>query len=356
MAHEMATFYRPRAQDPYGQLTIPEVLAVAELVSHDLAELVERYLPGGRRMTIDDWRSAQRWTLRVGADRYRQLVRERTPVPAAAASDNEPAPPEAATQVTVTVIGQVKAGKSSVINALLGERRAKTDVLPATAGLQRYELQPPGISTKLVIQDTVGYGHSGPRADQLSTTREAARQSDLLLLVLHARNPARQADQVQLQDLYDWFAARPDLKRPPILAVLTHIDLLSPSMEWSPPYDWRTPTRPKAQSIHDAVEAARKQLGDHLTGIVPVCAIADKTYNVAEGLLPAIAEQLDEAHGVGLLRCLMEEANAGTARVVLRQILSLTKKAAGVAWEGIAQTKDPRPKPAAAEPSGSKAK
>src|SRR5207248_8590880 len=178
---------------------------------------------------------------------------------AGAAAPALPAPAEPADQVrrvTVTLMGQVKAGKSSLVKALLGEQRAKVDVLPATAGVDRYELQPEGIPTRLVLLDTVGYGHEGPKADQVAVTRDSAQQSDLLLLVLHARNPARQADLAMLEDLRSWFASRPDLKKPPLVAVLTHIDLLSPSLEWSPPYNWRQPTRPKERSIHDAAAAA----------------------------------------------------------------------------------------------------
>ena len=58
--------------------------------------------------------------------------------------------------MTVTVCGQVKQGKSSLINSLLGEQRARTDVLPATNEITRYELQPEGIPTRLVLLDTVG--------------------------------------------------------------------------------------------------------------------------------------------------------------------------------------------------------
>ena len=37
-------------------------------------------------------------------------------------------------------------------------------------------------------------GHEGPKADQVAMTRDSAQKSDVVLLVLHARNPARQAD------------------------------------------------------------------------------------------------------------------------------------------------------------------
>ena len=43
--------------------------------------------------------------------------------------------------VTIAVIGQVKAGKSSLVNCLLGEQRAAVDVLPLTQTVQRYDLR-----------------------------------------------------------------------------------------------------------------------------------------------------------------------------------------------------------------------
>lgn len=269
--------------------------------------------------------------LRVGVQRYRELQRRPEP-------DGQPAPPAAdeadrVPRVTLTIMGQVKAGKSSLINALLGEQRARTDVLPATNEVTRYELQPEGIPTRLVLLDTVGYGHAGPREDQLRATEEAAQQSDLLLLVVQARNPARQADAKMLGGLERWFASRPDLKKPPVLAVMTHIDLLSPAMEWAPPYRWDQPARPKEQQIHEAWNALREQLGEHLVGIVPVCTAPGKVYGMEEWLLPTLAELLDEAKAVALLRCLRAEANTGKVRKVLQQLLQAGQQAARMVWE-----------------------
>src|SRR5205085_4924859 len=297
-------------------LTIPEILAVVELAAHDMAELVDNYLPGGHLLTIRDFRRARTATdwyltankvywavsallspintglrylasqvglsrplqvlqqnllawfyvaylqrlgtylidlnsgrLRVGARRYRELLQQRRSqdgVAAAPPEDTAPADEAAVPQapvVQVTVLGQVKTGKSSLINALLGEQLARTDVVPMTSEITRYELKHPDLSTTLRLLDTVGYANTGPRADQVKATRQAAQESDLLLLVLHARNPARHADLEMLRALRSWFESRPDLKQVPILGVLTHIDLLSPALEWSPPYEWREPTR-----------------------------------------------------------------------------------------------------------------
>src|SRR5262245_11484698 len=52
MAAELAQFYHPKTQDPIDNLTIPEILAVIELASHDMAEIVDKYLPGGHLLTI----------------------------------------------------------------------------------------------------------------------------------------------------------------------------------------------------------------------------------------------------------------------------------------------------------------
>ena len=47
---------------------------------------------------------------------------------------------------------------------------------------------------------------------------------------------------------------------PPVLAVMTHIDLLSPALEWAPPYNWQEPERPKERQIQEALTAVREQL------------------------------------------------------------------------------------------------
>jgi predicted GTPase len=403
MALEMARFYHPDAPDPLSFLTIPEILAVIELASHDLAEMVEENLPGGHLLTIKDWiwarkaaETATNWyqkfsaaywivsavftpvqtglryaatqagmarpwelfqkdliawlttafihrlgtylievnsgRLRVGAHRYQELMREHQalapPAPDDRAGARSGQPTESARTVKLTIMGQVKMGKSSFINALLGEQRAHTDVLPATSEVTQYDLKPKDVPVELTLFDTVGYSHTGPRADQLRATEQAAQQSDLLILVLHARNPARQADLELLRALKGWFESRADLRMPPIVAVVTHIDLLSPAMEWAPPYDWLEPRRPKEQQIQQAVAAVGEQLSDYLAGAVPVCAAPGKVYGIEEWFLPVLTDLLDEAHAVALLRCLRAEANADRVRKVFEQFLAVGRRAA----------------------------
>jgi predicted GTPase len=197
----------------------------------------------------------------------------------------------------------------------------------------RYEVQPAGIPTRLVLLDTIGYHHTDPRTDQFPATADAAQQSDLVLLVMHARNPARQADLDLVRGLRAWFAKRLDLKMPPVLGVLTHIDLLSPAMEWQPPYDWQQPQRLKEQQIAEAVVTVHEQMGEYLVGVAPVCGARDKVYGINEWLLPAVAQLLNEAQAVALLRCLREEADTGKVRKVFQQLYAAGKQAAKLLWQ-----------------------
>jgi hypothetical protein len=76
----------------------------------------------------------------------------------------------------------------------------------------------------------------------------------------------------------------------------------------------------------------REQLGKYLVGVVPVCAAPDRVYGVEEWLLPALAEMLDEAHAVGLLRVLRVEFDAEKVRKVFRQLRATAAAAGKLIW------------------------
>ncbi len=411
MSQELARFYHPEDKDPLGSVTVPEILAVVELASHDLAQMVDEHIPASHVMTINNWRwtrdmalkatdwynkavpfwwaasaffnpihTAARYAatqagataplqmfqtdliawlhrsfvsrlgyylielnsgrLRIGVDRYRELKK------VVGRTDGQ-TPSQAVELVTLTVLGQAKAGKSSFINAMLGQQKAMTDITPATTGITRYELPLPESTTRLVLLDTPGYAHAGRREDHVKATHQAAQKSDLIILVLHARNPARQPDLEALEELKQWFAARPELKMPAVLAVVTHIDLLSPAMEWSPPYNWQEPQRTKEEQIQQALTAVRDQLGDHLVGAVPLCTLPGKVYGIDEWFLPTLMELLGEARAVSLLRCLRGERDTGKVRKVVEQALTLGARLLDVYLQGkMYQSRHAKPQPA----------
>ncbi len=244
--------------------------------------------------------------------------------------------------VSIAVIGQVKAGKSSLVNCLLGEQQATVDVLPSTRTVQRYRLKSgleAAADEELVLLDTPGYGEAGASPQQFAETLEAVRYCDLALLVLDARTPAKQADAKVLAGLSEWFRDHPQFKLPPIVGVISHIDTLSPVMEWQPPYDWQSPQQLKAENISGAMAYVREQLGSHLAAAVPVCTdrARNRVYGVTEYLLPTMTSLLSEVRAVSLVKSLHLGYDRGKIRKVFeqfagagRQILDLW---VGDAWE-----------------------
>lgn len=270
--------------------------------------------------------------LRGGAARYRRLQAQlaQNAEPPVAGEDasgaGEPAPPAEALEVRIALVGQVKAGKSSLINALLGRQQAAVDVLPQTKQVQRYELcvgaENEAGSDRLVLLDTVGYADDGATPEQLHEMQEALRGADLVLLVMDAASPARRADVRLLGELTAWRETNMHLKSPPVLGVLTHIDQLRPTLEWTPPYDWHAPSKPKEHSIAGAVAYTREQFGLQLADVVPVCSdvARERAWGSYEELLPVMLQALGEAHACALLRTLHAELDRDRVQVLFQQL------------------------------------
>ncbi len=277
-----------------------------------------------------------------GADRFRETLkkmeaRERRaggvspPVTETAPKPDEKTNPpdngqqapdeEQRTEVTIALVGQTKAGKSSLINAILGDQQAKTDILPATSEVARYRLDWEEADDHLTLLDTVGYAADGATIKQLEETKQALRDADLVLFVMNANSPAREPDREMLETLRAWFEVRKELKPVPVLGVLTHIDLLSPVMEWSPPYDWQSGSRPKEVNIREAVRYNAEQFASALVGVVPVCAdvARNREFGVDESLLPAMTPLLDNARACSLLRTLHKELKAHRVERLAKQ-------------------------------------
>ena len=121
------------------------------------------------------------------------------------------------------------------------------------------------------------------------------------------------------------FVKEPRLRRPPVVGALTHIDVLSPLMEWSPPYDWQNPSRPKEQSIHDAVAYNVGILDQRLAAIVPVCSDRERVqpYGIEEWLIPALCGVLDEGRARALVRGLHRQADSERIRELMSQFLNV---------------------------------
>ena len=147
-------------------------------------------------------------------------------------------------------------------------------------------------------------------AEGLDALIRAADDCDMVLWISSAARAAREADANALAAIRAHFTAKPSRRQPPMLLVLTHIDVLRPFNEWDPPYDLTASTHSKSQSIRGAMEAAGTELGFAADEIVPVRAdIAFAPYNI-DAVWAKIIELMPEALRARLLRTLADIKSA----------------------------------------------
>jgi predicted GTPase len=207
--------------------------------------------------------------------------------------------------VRILVAGQVNAGKSSLVNALLGDVQAVVSELPATSSLREYRLQAPD-RPDLVLIETPGLKDGCVNLPEL---RNAMRDVDIALWVVSAANPARAVDRHAISALRTDMATWSGRSAPEILVVATHVDLLPPRREWTPPYDIETPDNDKARAICAATAQIDHDLSTRDEVVVPVSLRGDiPPYNL-DSLWAALALMLPEARQHALRRVL--EGKAG---------------------------------------------
>lgn len=265
--------------------------------------------------------------LRGGAKQYRERFGAMANAVHAADGQLEQLSAVSDVATTIAVMGQVKAGKSSLINALIGDALAPTGILPLTRRVQRYEYPIPGSSNIVTLLDTPGYDEADVTKKQLQEITTASEAADLLLLVMAANGSARQADLAMVKQLDQHYRDRPHLKPPVIVVVLTHIDLLRPVREWSPPYNWRNPHSLKEQSIAGAVDYIRELFGDRISGYA--CVHTGNTHasdsSVLDELVPQIVQHLGQGKAAAILKAFYKQLGSQRLQRLLKQTLGLLK-------------------------------
>ena len=357
----VARHFHPDVDEPLLELTVPHTLLIVERASRDLRETITDHIPFSHRLTVGSLMRAYRWkpfadrllglyragqwvmnpanafltealaqlrgrgyalaqdelygwilkeyVRKVGAyaiELYsgRLLLSDAAPearptatsardLRASDASDEPDGEP-----LRILVLGRSNAGKSSLINALFGQLRVATDLLPDTTKmLTPYRLAHEGLDLALI------YDTPGSDAMDEQTLRTAAGDADMILWVSAADRPDRHADRETLDSLRAAFAERLTRRPPPVLVVLSHIDRLRPVREWLPPYDLAEPKSLKAESILAAVEVVSADLAVPIASVIPVCLAGGRIYNVDDVLWAAILDRLDAAQRSRLLRC-----------------------------------------------------
>jgi uncharacterized protein len=230
---------------------------------------------------------------------------------------------------TIALLGQVKAGKSSLVNLLLQQQEATTSILPETKEVKRYRFLVPNTSIPVTLLDTPGYSEADATSQQVKEITKGVESADIVLLVLAANSPAKQADVRLLQQLSEHYRQYPHLKPPKVLGVLTHIDQLRPLREWSPPYDWRSPRTDKELSIAEAVKYAREVFGPTIVDYVAICTKEGSSEYQSEAvdeLMGLIVERLNEGQSVALVRAYYDHLKRHRLERIVDQLGNFVKR------------------------------
>ena len=367
--HTVAAHYHPNVEEAWLEIPVPYVMRIVELVAKDLREITSGYVPGAHILTVNDWRrlwrlaswanrsyvwyriisfvmnspaaivrelrdfymtkltdssavELKRWAVGFCVRRagyyaiqmyggylvlddvkFSPFVTRRSKTDDRKDSDRQRHLAEE--PLRILVVGQVKAGKSSLINAMFGEHRAATDVVPRTQFVEPYLLEREGIQ-RAIILDTAGYDDTSGPADGFDQLRKHLLSCDLALMVCSAQSAARNADRRLLDAMRTFYQREPERRMPALVVVLTKVDRLRPLAEWNPPYNLDTPCTEKARQILDAMHAVATDLLVEPDQIIPVCLEPDRLYNVDDALVPTVLRKLPEAQRVKYLRCLRE--------------------------------------------------
>jgi uncharacterized protein len=389
----VARRFHPETTNPWAQFSLPEVLLLTERLSKDIRRESLRHIPGVRAIRLSHlmWVHAQNerygeaahtgW--RVGYGLWRILRAALNPLQAAgqetsgmlvektasvlsyrlrayatrmfilevggasidlysgrlalsgeelrAARERElSAEAEGMAPVRIVLIGQVSAGKSSLLNALAQEVKCAVGPLPTTSRVSEYLLDLEG-HPAVTLVDMPGLDERAAAASELNMQAERA---DLILWVASATQPARQLDRRALDDFRTCANAQLARRAPPVLLALTHIDELRPAAEWAPPYDIAAPDRPeartKAGAIRAAVDAVARALDLPAEAVVPLALPPGRTpYNV-DALWARIAALLDEAKLAQL-----DRLRVGRQELSLRELAAALGRAGGAVIKGI---------------------
>jgi predicted GTPase len=228
---------------------------------------------------------------------------------------------------TIAVIGQVKAGKSSLINALMQGQVTSTSVLPETRQVTRHQYDLPDSSSSVTLLDSPGYSEANVSRQQSNEIQAAVEAADIVLLVMAANMPARQPDVQMIGELLRYYQSQPQLRPPTIIGVITHIDQLRPVREWSPPYDWRHPRGEKERAMAATVDYLQELFGDSVTEFVCVYTgdLHPSDSSVAEKVVPLLVDNLDAGHSAAVLKAFYKQITRDRFQRLVSQLIGLGK-------------------------------
>ena len=157
------------------------------------------------------------------------------------------------------ILGATGVGKSSLINAIFGEKLREVKTIVSTTrefATHEYEIE----GTKILITDSPGYGEVGYDEQYSKKVVTEAENCHAVTLVLKADVKHYKKD---LQIIGSASKDSDFSLEKPLLIALNQIDKIKPSREWNPPYEWETPPRDddaeKVRNIKEKVALVKEQ-------------------------------------------------------------------------------------------------
>jgi len=302
---------------------------VAEVRDHVLGDLFEHVHGNVRRRIVRIWiEEVGRAAIELYSGRMRMDAAELAAAAAREGLSDVAAPAAPPGSLRLLIAGQTNAGKSTLVNRLLGALAAGVDVLPLTAGFEGYELRQEGLPPAYLI-DSPGIDDQ----DGVAEFVKRAFACDLIVWVAPAHRADRALDRAALDAVRARFAADPERKMPPLIVIASHIDRLSPAREWSPPYNVDTPSSPKEQSIRGALDAIAGDLLVPVETIVPMRLDTTPPYNL-ELLWLRLEALVDEAQRARWVRVLREAIREDGWRRSWRQLVGAGRMVGGLLKRG----------------------
>lgn len=173
------------------------------------------------------------------------------------------------------VAGRTNAGKSTLVNTLLGGLHADVDVRPTTKAFEGYELREHGAPAAYLIDS--------PGLDDETAIDELTKRAfvcDLILWVVPACAGDTTLDRQALDAMRARFAEEPQRRMPPVVIVASHIDRLADVGDWSPPYNVDAPSTAAERAIRARLDAIAGDLNIDVERIVPMRLDGPEPYNV----------------------------------------------------------------------------
>ncbi len=385
----VARSMHPGEDHALWKFTLPEAFALIERVSSQLSAFVSGSIPLGDRMTVGQFLRLYRWRSAINAaeqvyDLWRivrlmnpaaaatQEIREQltrrayewgreelakrlaqayvreigraaidlysgrmrlakggmlqTTASSATLRERASAVKDVEEPVRILVAGQPGSGTTSLIDALRNGMRAALDAVAETKDYSAYAVDlEDGTETLMINSPGVTAGKHG-----MDAVLEAADHSDLIIWVTSAIHPEREIVKQVLDQIRRQAASRVSRKPQPIICVLSHIDVLRPIEDWSPPYNMAGTATPKVASIKNVISAAAVDLNIAKNDIIPVSLRAGAAYNV-DAVRQRLIELMPEANRVRLLRVIEGAKTQTTLRRVWSQVINAGRAIKGSA-------------------------